>query len=587
MLRDLRCQLAAVAAILLLASGCQPGFDADQPITISVIGTNDVHGGLLPVDGNRGLTLFAGYVDNLRKTRAADGGAVLLIDAGDMWQGTLESNLSEGASVVAAYNAMGYDAAAVGNHEFDFGPAGERATPVDMNDDARGALKRRAGEANFPLLAANLIDQRTGQPVDWPNVQPSVLIERGGIKVGILGLLAMNGLISTIAPNVRGLSLAPLSLTAMREARKLRDAGAELVIIAAHAGSECADFDDPLDLSSCNLAGEIMRVALDMPVGLVDQIIAGHIHRGIAHEVNGIAITASFSNARAFGRVDHVFDRRDHRLISRKIFSPQSICGYVDNISGRCLPSEEVSGSSQLARYSGSVVTPNPQVLEIAEQAAQRASVIKSEKLGVLLETPITREGRSDSAIGHLFTHVMHEALGGDVVIHNVVGGIRADLPQGDLTYGAIYEMYPFDNLAVHFELSGAELRQVLERQVFRPNNRAGLSGIRVFAACEESKLELTMFRADGSEIGEDDMLVVATTDFLATGGDDILTPVMPEDGFPTADNAPLVREAIVDWMRSHGGALNADSFSDADNPKWNLPQTIPADCAIQEMPRQ
>jgi 5'-nucleotidase len=205
MLKILRNQYAAIAAILLLFTGCQPKFDADQPIILSVIGTNDVHGSLSPVDGNRGLTLLSGYVDNLRETRAADGGAVLLIDAGDMWQGTLESNLSEGASVVAAYNAMAYDAAAIGNHEFDFGPAGERATPADASDDARGALKLRAGEANFPLLAANLIDQRTGLPVDWPNVQPSVLIERGDIKVGILGLIAENALIATIEPNVRAM----------------------------------------------------------------------------------------------------------------------------------------------------------------------------------------------------------------------------------------------------------------------------------------------------------------------------------------------------------------------------------------------
>ncbi len=246
-----------------------------------------------------------------------------------------------------------------------------------------------------------------------------------------------------------------------------------------------------------------------------------------------------------------------------------------------------MSGSSQLARYSGIVVTPNPQVLEIAEQAAQRASAVKSEKLGVFLETPITREGRSDSAIGHLFTGIVHAAIGGDLVIHNVVGGIRADLPQGDLTYGAVYEMYPFDNLALQFELSGAELRHVLERQVFRPNNRAGVSGIRVFAACEEGKLELTMFRADGSEIGDDDMVVVTTTDFLAFGGDDIFTPVIPEEGFPTPENAELTRDAIAKWLRSRGGTLNADSFSDAENPKWNLPNPMPTDCSIEEMPRE
>jgi 5'-nucleotidase len=581
MLKILRNQYAAIAAILLLFTGCQPKFDADQPIILSVIGTNDVHGSLLPVDGNRGLTLLSGYVDNLRETRAADGGAVLLIDAGDMWQGTLESNLSEGASVVAAYNAMAYDAAAIGNHEFDFGPAGERATPADASDDARGALKLRAGEANFPLLAANLIDQRTGLPVDWPNVQPSVLIERGDIKVGILGLIAENALIATIEPNVRGLSIAPLSLAAMREARKLRDAGAELVIIAAHAGSQCETFEDPEDLSSCNLSGEIMRVALDLPVGLVDQIIAGHIHQGIAHEINGIAITSSYSSTRAFGRVDHVFDRSNHKLISRKIFPPQAICGYVDNTSGHCVSSGEVSGASQVAHYSGKVVAPNARVTEIAEQAKQRAAILKSELLGVYLETPITREGRPNSAIAHLFTDIVLDAFGGDLVIHNVMGGIRADLPQGDLTYGAIYEMYPFDNLAAQFELSGAELRQVVGRQALRPNNRAGVSGIRVFATCEENKLEMTLVRADGTEIEDDEMLLVTTTDFLASGGDDILTPVIPEGGFPVMNNAPLVREAIVDWMRAHGGTLNADSFSDAENPKWNQPEPMPANCAI------
>ena len=151
-------------------TGCQAAQEHNPTITLSVLGTNDVHGALLPVDGNRGLALFAGYVNNLRDTRAGDDGAVLLVDAGDMWQGTLESNLNEGASVVAVFNVLRYDAAAIGNHEVDFGPVAATATPADENDDAQGALKLRATEADFPLLAANLIDRTTGQPVNWPNV---------------------------------------------------------------------------------------------------------------------------------------------------------------------------------------------------------------------------------------------------------------------------------------------------------------------------------------------------------------------------------------------------------------------------------
>ena len=94
----------------------------------------------------------------------------MLVDAGDMFQGTLESNMTEGAAVVRAYNALGYDAVAVGNHEFDFGPVGPAPSPRAPGDDPRGALKARAAEAHFPFLAANLVDDATGAPPAWPNV---------------------------------------------------------------------------------------------------------------------------------------------------------------------------------------------------------------------------------------------------------------------------------------------------------------------------------------------------------------------------------------------------------------------------------
>ena len=580
MLQGTHIQSTALAALLFLTTSCQPAHEQNPTITLSVIGTNDVHGSLLSVDGNRGLALFAGYVNNLRETRANDGGAVLLIDAGDMWQGTIESNFSEGASVVAAFNALGYDAAAVGNHEFDFGPAGEKATPTDENDDAQGALKLRATEADFPLLAANLIDKTTGRSVNWPNVRPSVLIRRGGLKIGIIGLLTERALVTTIAANTRGLSIAPLAPTANREAHALRKAGADLVIVTAHAGSSCENFDDPLDLSTCNLSGEIMRLALDLPVGLVDQIIAGHQHQGIAHEVNGIAITASYSNTRAFGRVDHVFNRTDKSLISLKIFPPQPICGYVDNTAGVCISADDATGSTQVASYSGRVVSPDPEVVAIAGYATARARELKFEKLGVYLETPITRAGRSNSALGHLFTEVVLDAVGGDVVIHNVVGGIRADLPQGDLVYGSVYEMYPFDNMVVQLDLTGAELRQIMEREVFRPDRRAGLAGLHIVAACEDATLNVTMTRADGSEIEDHEMLEVMTTDFLASGGDDVLTPVTPEDGFPIENDTLMVREAIADWMRQRGGSLSAATFSDAENPNWTVPESVLKECS-------
>src|SRR5690606_1951738 len=112
-------------------------------------------------------------VARLRALRAADGGGVVLLDAGDMFQGTLESNLGEGDVIVSAFEAIGYDAVTIGNHEFDFGPAGEATTPASASDDPRGALKARARQAHFPFLSANVVSE-DGRPLDWANVQPSV-----------------------------------------------------------------------------------------------------------------------------------------------------------------------------------------------------------------------------------------------------------------------------------------------------------------------------------------------------------------------------------------------------------------------------
>src|SRR5438445_2336928 len=115
----------AVALLSLAAATRLPRLAAapDQPVlvTLSIVGTSDLHGAAFSGNGLGGLPLLAGYVNNLRAARAADGGAVLLVDSGDPFQGDVESNLSEGALVVDAYNAMGYTAEAVGNHDFDFG----------------------------------------------------------------------------------------------------------------------------------------------------------------------------------------------------------------------------------------------------------------------------------------------------------------------------------------------------------------------------------------------------------------------------------------------------------------------------------
>jgi 5'-nucleotidase len=566
--------------IVFFIASCAPTSvvpEADL-VVISVLGTNDVHGELVPESNRGGLTTFSGYVAAVRNARTDDG-AVLLVDAGDMWQGTLESNLSEGAAVVEVYNALGYAAAAIGNHEFDFGPAGPKAIPEQEGDDSRGALRQRLSESEFPVLAANLIDTTTNRRVEWENLQSSTMVVQAGINVGIIGVLTAHTLQTTILANTTGLRIAPLADSIIREAQSLRAAGASLVIVLAHAGSRCTEFDDPFDLSSCYMPGEIMQVAYDIPLGLVDHIVAGHVHQGIAHVVNGIAITSSYSNTRAFSRVDFTLDRNSGDVVGRDIFPPQANCAKAADEAGHC--TYDADDTRARASYEGMPVVPMAEVVTVVDRASKIAATRKAEKVGVYLETEMTLHQQPESVLGNLFVDAILASNDADISIHNVYGGIRAELLQGEVTYGSLYRVFPFDNRVSIINLSGSDVRKIIANQVHNTRRRAGLSGMRVFVSCQAGQMSVQMIRPDGSDIGDSDMLRVVTNDFLLLGGDNIFTPVIPEGGFAIDNGTPLVRDTLVDWFRRRGGSMNASEFRDPNNLRWNLPDPVPENCSF------
>ena len=569
-----------ILAVILWMSltGCDEQSDL---IVLSVIGTNDVHGELLPTRNKGGLTTFSGYVAALRSAREEDGGAVLLIDAGDMWQGTLESNVTEGATVVEAYNELAYTAAAIGNHEFDFGPVGELAVPENATDDPRGALRQRATEAQFPILAANVIDTLTNEVVDWDNVMPSILIEAAGIKVGIVGVVTAQALQTTIAANTVGLEIESLSAAIIRESTELRAIGADIVIVTAHAGSRCTEFHDPLDLSTCNHNEEIFLVAKALPAGLVDLIVAGHSHGGIAHIVNGIAITSAFAKTYAFSRVDFSIDRGTNKVLRRDVYPPQVNCPAFDVSTGDCVWVSTETTATTIARYEGRTVEPLASIVEIANRARAYVANIKQEKLGVTLETPITLDGNPESSLANLMLDAQLASIDADIAMYNVSGGIRADLPAGELTYGSVFKILPFDNRVVILDVSGREMRKIIAEQVKVGRRRAGFSGMQVFVDCQDDMMTIEMVLNNGHAIDDDDRVRIATNDFLATGGDAIFTPAMPADGFDYDDDPRSVRGVVANWLRAHGGTLKAADFQTAADHRWNLPDSLPATCTL------
>ena len=169
---------------------------------------------------------------------------------------------------------------------------------------------------------------------------------------------------------------------------------------------------------------------------------------------------------------------------------------------------------------------------------------------------------------------------GADVALHNTSGGLRADLPQGALTYGGVYEVMPFDNLVVQIRLTGRQLRQVFAAHLQRSRRVIGFSGIRVRAQCSAGSLDVVLLRPSGIPIRDDEPLLVAISDFLATGGDGLLTPVTPPGGFPMPDTAPLARDVLADYLSRLGGRLGEEALLDTGTPRLSVPGAPPVNCS-------
>ena len=566
----------AIGIACLALSACA-GKPATGTFTLSLVGTNDLHGGVLEANGRGGLALLDGYISNLRAARQQDGGAVVLLDAGDLFQGTLESNLTEGAVVVDAYNTIGYQAATIGNHEFDYGPVGSAAIPGAPGDDPRGALKERLSQSHFPWVAANLLQTATGKPVQWPNVAPSTVITVNGVKIGVVGLITGEAPTATNSANVTGLSFAPLDRALIDEATRLRSAGATIVIGLAHAGGECRDLSNPSDLSSCDPRSEIFPVARAIPAGLVDAIVGGHRHSLLANEVNGIPIIESASNGREFGRIDFLVGRDTGRVISHRVFPPRELCAREVPGGQGCAPAS--APDSKAAEYERRPVVPSARIAKVLEPAVARAADLKARPLGTSRFTARLVRGPGDEGgpVGDLDADWMRALVpGADLAIMNS-GGLRADLPEGPFTYGRLYELMPFDNLQMVISLTGAQLRRVIAVNLAKVDSMIVLSGVRATAACKEGQVNVVLVRDSGRPIRDDEVLRIVTNDFLVTGGDGFFTPVAPVHVESTGG---LVREGVAEMLTREGGTWGEERR--ALPPRIQMPGSRPLTCAAR-----
>jgi 5'-nucleotidase len=537
-------------------------FAADpQPIHVFVVGTTDLHGSYdshhesksAPAYG--GLPLIAGYLDVLR----ANHGRVIVVDSGDLFQGTLESNFFEGEPVVKGYNALGYDAAAVGNHEFDYGPAGPDSVARLPGQDPLGALKKNAKAAKFPFLSANLTEKATGKTPSW--AKRYTMIEANGAKVGIIGLSTPDTPAVTTSSNVATLNFGDPVAATVSAAKELRAAGAEAVIVIAHMGGRCKNIDvNPEDSSACEKDQEAMRFLQALPQGTIDAYFAGHTHSQIRHYINGVATLQPSPYGREIAILDMTIDPAQHKVTKTEMAPLTMVCAQVFDKTETCDPKKAPAGAALVPRkFEGKAVAEVASVAGIFKPYLDQVTVKKNQDLSIRTTDRFKRAYYRESPLGDLLTDAMRAYLKTDFAFLNS-GGIRTDLPAGALIYANMFDVSPFDNFPAVVTMTGAQVKRMLEiTSIGGGRGILQTSGLRYTfdetrdaekPAAQRNRLtEVTL--ANGQPLDPAALYRVATIDFLVTGeGLESMMKQIPPERIKIDYSRPI-RELLIDALKA------------------------------------
>ena len=548
---------------VLLAVACATAPRPAEPVHVVIVGTTDVHGWFnghieTPPGGGEGvvwggLPVLGSYVEALREDHD---GRVIVVDSGDMFQGTLESNLFEGEAVVRGYNVIGYAGAAVGNHEFDFGPVGPDAIAREPNDDALGALKRNAEIAMFPLLSANMVEKSTGKTPAW--AQRYTIVRAGAARIGFIGLSTPDTPNVTMAANVVSLQFTDPVPAAIAAAQELRAQGADAVIVIAHMGGRCTNLEEPHSLASCEANHEAMAFLEKIPPGTIDAFFAGHTHAQMRHYVIGVPALQGSAYSSEFSTLDLWVDPKANRVTKSEMRPHTMICSFVYEGTEACDPRQAPAGAKLVPRvFSGETIKPDTRIAQVIEPFLRRVASKREEKVGIRMAAPTSRSYGGESELGDLIADALREYADSDFGFMNS-GGIRADLRTGDLTYADIFAVSPFDNYPAIATMTGEQVIETLRIMSSGARGIMQVSGLRytVDASKDENKQPgdrnrlVSVTLPDGTPLDPKKLYTVAMPDFIAAGGDGT-QPVMsqiPRERVKTSYLKPI-RDLLIDVL--------------------------------------
>jgi 2',3'-cyclic-nucleotide 2'-phosphodiesterase (5'-nucleotidase family) len=545
-------------------------------VTIAVVGINDFHGHLISKERKLpdGRVIKSGgapaLTTMLRILRDEMEGNVLLVDAGDEWQGTIESNQVKGSIVVDYFHRIGMNVATLGNHEFDFGIQ---------------TLKENLKSAMYPYVSSNIFDKKTGKRLDsttgFSNLYPSQMMNLGGIKIGVIGAATQETPRATRYDVVKYYDFRNPQKLIEQESQALRKQGAGAVLLTTHAGSRCEKREDlqdwrlwtaDVEQGTCLADSEINEYFARLKPGSLDGAILGHTHQVIHHWIQGVPAVEDEAFNQFFNILYLTFDKSTGQVIPQetRIEGLIPICSEffegTDHCDTRRLP-DGYSPGLRPANFHGQKVTPDPDVEAWLQPILQSTEKYRKEVVATAA-APIAHPPFSESMFGNLVANILRDKGKADFSLVNE-RGIRNPLEAGPITADALYRALPFDNLLNVIRIKGRDVKTLYRiatsgaHQIWsfaglrikiipidRPAPKTDLNGDGKLDVWETNRI-LEITREDGTPIQDNQEYSVATFDYLVSGGDNMawFMSRIPKKKIETTE-AGYTRELVIEYLR-------------------------------------
>ena len=436
--------------------------------TVSIFHTTDLHGHVMPTrsyEGTADLGGFARCATRIRQWRRESPHS-LLVDIGDVYQGTPESHLHRGNLMMRLFNLLDYDAWTLGNHDFDWG---------------REALESNLALSNPAVLTGNLtVDGKAPGTLDgvWKKLLPWTMKEVGGFRIALIGLVTP-GLPYWLAPETLAGVAVTQPLAALRgSVAAARDAGADAIVVMAHMGFRRSD----------DFANPVREILREVPG--VDVFLGGHTHQNEPLWKQGtVFCTQAGYHGIHCGRVDLTFD-----IDSRKLIGRDALTELMDS------------------RFD-----PDPAVVDLAAPDRKTAAEQLARKVATVTQT--IKSGGQGNPLAQLFCECFAESLERndtpvDGVYHGTFG--TGDLEPGELTVADCWKLIPYENLLITAELDAAQIIDILreERKLRRSDRILWPFDLRLAGSGEVNR-----FTRHGEPVPADARFTIAINSYDAQSG--------------------------------------------------------------------